>query len=121
VGLTINEFVMAVEEAFGITIPDEDLGITTPRDLVEYLLPRLVPPCDPNSGLSWRSRVRAPLDGSTSVDVVDIHATTVVHAPGAGVAAATLRAAVRPAYHWAARCRGTNHGSSIATSGMSSR
>ena len=47
-GLTINEFVMAVEEAFGISIPDEDLGIKTPRDLVEYLLTRLAPPHDPN-------------------------------------------------------------------------
>jgi hypothetical protein len=55
VGLTIVEFVMEVEEAFGISIPDEDLGIETPRELVEYLLPRIPPPSDPEACATQRA------------------------------------------------------------------
>jgi acyl carrier protein len=41
-GLDLVEFVMAVEEAFGIAIPDEDAQeLLTPGDLVRYLERRL--------------------------------------------------------------------------------
>jgi hypothetical protein len=44
VGLGIVEFVMDTEEAFDLSIPDEDAEkIRTPRELIHYLLVRLQP------------------------------------------------------------------------------
>lgn len=41
-GLDLVEFTLAVEDAFGLFIPDADaVHITTPLAMVEYLLPRL--------------------------------------------------------------------------------
>jgi phosphopantetheine binding protein len=41
-GLDLIEFTMAVEEAFGLSIPDADvINILTPRQLVDYLSRRL--------------------------------------------------------------------------------
>ena len=43
-GLDSVEFVMALEEAFGIYIPDVDaVGLATPRKVIDYLQKRLVP------------------------------------------------------------------------------
>jgi len=43
-GLAIFEVAIVVEDAFGVPIPDEDMGrITTPAALVDYLLDKLVP------------------------------------------------------------------------------
>ena len=43
-GLDSVEFVMALEEAFGIYIPDVDaVGLATPRKVIDYLEKRLVP------------------------------------------------------------------------------
>jgi len=47
-GLSLVEYVMAVEEAFGISIPEEDTAqVRTARDLVDYLLPRITTFADP--------------------------------------------------------------------------
>jgi hypothetical protein len=43
-GLDIVEFVMGVEERFGIEIPDADVqNLTTPRKLVDYIMTRVKP------------------------------------------------------------------------------
>ncbi len=43
-GLDIVEFVMSVEERFGIAIPDEDAqNLTTPRLLVDYIMTKVKP------------------------------------------------------------------------------
>ena len=43
-GLDAVEFVLAVEDAFGLAIPDEDARrLTTPGSLVDYLVSRLQP------------------------------------------------------------------------------
>ena len=43
-GLDIVEFVMGVEERFGIEIPDADAqNLTTPRKLVDYIMTRVKP------------------------------------------------------------------------------
>src|ERR1044072_8589752 len=42
-GLDSVEFVMALEEAFGLYIPDVDaVGLATPRKVIDYLEQRLV-------------------------------------------------------------------------------
>src|SRR2546425_8924482 len=43
-GLDSVEFVMALEEAFGLYIPDVDaVSLTTPRKVIDYLEKRLAP------------------------------------------------------------------------------
>jgi hypothetical protein len=46
-GLDIVEFVMSIEERFGIEIPDKDAeNLTTPRLLVDYIMTRVKPGAD---------------------------------------------------------------------------
>jgi len=49
-GLEVVEFVIDVEKAFGLSIPDHDFGaLKTPRELVIYLC-RRIPEVDPAFG-----------------------------------------------------------------------
>ena len=55
-GLDLVEFVMAVEDAFGLAIPDVDAErLTTPGRLIEYLVARL-PPGAPEAGACLSQR-----------------------------------------------------------------
>jgi hypothetical protein len=67
VGLEVVEFVIDVEKAFGLSIPDGDLqGLKTPRQFIEYLARRL-PEVDPGFGTAasrWtRSEIEQVVDG----------------------------------------------------------
>jgi hypothetical protein len=49
-GLEVVEFVIDLENALGVSIPDHELGeIRTARELITYLRER-VPPIDPDHG-----------------------------------------------------------------------
>ena len=64
-GLDLMVFTMAIEEAFEIRFPDEDmLAITTPRKLIDYVIAR-VPKANADVCLSQRAfyRLRSSLVG----------------------------------------------------------
>jgi hypothetical protein len=55
-GLALVEVVIVTEDAFGIPIPDEDMGrIATPRALVDYLMEKLAPPPEAHSHSTQRA------------------------------------------------------------------